>query len=58
MDETQLLEIVTTYFEEKIFDNHKINSLKTHSKLKSYKINPILVKYLSKVLEDDFTLEY
>lgn len=55
MDENQLLGIVTKYFEEKIFDNHKINSLKNHSKLKSYKINPILVKYLSKVLEDDFT---
>ena len=55
MDENQLLKIVTKYFEEKIFDNHKINSLKAHSKLKSYKINPILVKYLSKVLEDDFT---
>ena len=55
MDENQLLIIVTKYFEEKIFDNHKINSLKNHSKLKSYKINPILVKYLSKILEDDFT---
>ena len=55
MDGNKLLEIVTTYFKEKIFDNHKINSLKTHSKLKSYKINPILVKYLSKILEDDFT---
>ena len=55
MDEKELLEIVTKYFEEKIFNNHKINSLKNHSKLKSYKINPILVKYLSKVLEDNFT---
>ena len=55
MDENELLGIVTKYFEEKIFDNHKINSLKNHSKLKSYKINPILVKYLSKVLEDGFT---
>lgn len=55
MDENELLGIVTKYFEEKIFDNHKINSLKNHSKLKSYKINPILVKYLSKVLEDNFT---
>lgn len=55
MYENQLLEIITTYFKEKIFENHKINSLKIHSKLKSYKINPILVKYLSKILEDDFT---
>lgn len=55
MSEKQLLEIITTYFEEKIFDNHKINSLKIHSKLKSYKINSILVKYLSKILVNDFT---
>lgn len=55
MNENKLLEIVTKYFEEKIFDNHKINALKNHSKLKYYKINPILVKYLSKILEDDFT---
>lgn len=43
MTEKELLEIITTYFKDKIFENHKINSLKTHSKLKSYKINPILV---------------
>ena len=55
MSENQLLEIITKYFEEKIFENHKINSLKNHSKLKSYKINPILVKYLSKILDNDFT---
>ena len=55
MDEKELLGSVTKYFEEKIFDNHKKISLKQNSKLKSYKINPILVKYLSKVLEDDFT---
>jgi len=55
MTEYELLIIVTKYFEEKIFDNHKLNVLKNHTKLKSYKINPILVKYLSKVLENDFT---
>lgn len=55
MEKEKLLRIITSYFEEKMFDNHKINSLKKHSKLKSYKINPILVKYLSKVLDDDFT---
>ncbi|MBN4085057.1 restriction endonuclease [Flavobacteriaceae bacterium AH-315-B10] len=55
MDENQLLNIVKTYFKEKIFENHKKNVLENHSKLKSYKINPILVKYLSKILEDDFT---
>lgn len=55
MTEQELLSNITNYFEEKIFDNHKINALKTHSKLKSYKINPIIVKYLSKILVDDFT---
>ena len=55
MNENELLGIVTEYFKDKIFENHKKNVLKEHSKLKSYKINPILVKYLSKVLEDDFT---
>ncbi|MGB0427605.1 MAG: PmeII family type II restriction endonuclease [Flavobacteriales bacterium] len=55
MNENQLLEIITEYFKEKIFDNHKINALKSHSKLKSYKINPIIVKYLSKILENDFS---
>lgn len=55
MTESELLEIVTDYFRTKIFDNHKKNVLTQHSKLKSYKINPIIVKYLSKILEDDFT---
>jgi hypothetical protein len=55
MAEKELLEIITNYFKDKIFENHKINSIKVHSKLKSYKINPILVKYLSKILENNFT---
>ncbi len=50
MTENELLEITTEYFKDKIFENHKI----THSKLKSYKINPIIVKYLSKIGENDF----
>jgi hypothetical protein len=55
MKEQELLKIVTEYFRIKIFENHKNNVLRNHTKLKSYKINPIIVKYLSKVLEDDFT---
>ncbi|WP_298237084.1 PmeII family type II restriction endonuclease [uncultured Algibacter sp.] len=55
MNEIELLTIVKDYFKENIFENHKKNVLATHSKLKSYKINPIVVKYLSKILEDDFT---
>jgi hypothetical protein len=57
MNEEQLLKIVCTYFEDKIFSNHRKNVVKTHAKLKSYKINPIVVKYLSKILEDKFTPE-
>ena len=55
MTEDELIKIITVYFESKIFENHKINALKAHSKIKSYKINPILIKYLSKILEDNFT---
>lgn len=54
MTENELLEIITKYFKEKIFENYKINTVKTHSKLKSYKINSIIVKYLSKILDDIF----
>lgn len=53
--EADLLKIITDYFQIYIFENHKKNVLKEHSKLKSYKINPIIVKYLSKTLEDGFT---
>lgn len=55
MTEKELLEAIKEYFSEKIFDNHKKIALRDHTKLKSYNINPIIVKYLSKVLEDDFT---
>jgi type II restriction endonuclease EcoO109I-like protein len=55
MSENDLLQTIATYFEEIIFHNHKKNVIKEHSKLKSYKINPIIVKYLSKVLEDNYT---
>ena len=55
MNENELLQIITEYFKGNIFENHKKNVLEEHSKLKSYKINPIIVKYLSKVLEDNYT---
>lgn len=55
MEEKQLLSIIKDYFSDKIFESHKKNALLKHAKLSAYKINPILVKYLSKVLEDDFT---
>lgn len=57
MTETELLDKVVEYFEINIFQNHINASLKVHSKLKSYKINPIVVKYLSKVLEGNYSPE-
>jgi hypothetical protein len=43
------------YFKVYIFENHIKASINTHSKLKSYNVNPIVVKYLSRVLENDYT---
>lgn len=55
MKEKELIEKITSYFRQTIFDNHRKIALKNHTKLKSYNINPIIVKYLSQVLENDFT---
>lgn len=57
MTEKALTSKIVTYFEKNIFENHLLAIEKTHSKLKSYNINPIVVKYLSKVLENDYTPE-
>ncbi|WP_165953071.1 PmeII family type II restriction endonuclease [Pedobacter changchengzhani] len=46
---------IVQYFETYIFENHVTASLNTHSKLKNYNINPIVVKYLSKVLENEYS---
>jgi hypothetical protein len=55
MTEQEILDLATRYFSDKVFENHKVNVNKNHTKLKSYKINPILVRYLSKVLEGEYT---
>ncbi len=55
MTEKQLLTQIVNYFETYIFQNHIEASLKNNAKLKSYNINPIVIKYLSKVLEGDYT---
>lgn len=55
MTEKELIAKIVKYFETYIFKNHIEASLKRNSKLKSYKINPIVVKYLSKVLEGNYT---
>ena len=46
---------IVGYFKTYIFENHITASINNHSKLKNYNINPIVVKYLSKVLENDYT---
>ena len=57
MTEKELIQSIVEYFETYIFKNHINSSLKYHSKLKSYNINPIVVKYLSKVLEGNYSPE-
>ncbi len=57
MNQKKLLIEIVKYFKEYIFENHINASIKTHSKLKSYNINPIVVKYLSKVLEGTYSPE-
>jgi hypothetical protein len=57
MNEQELISQIVEYFRENIFENHITSSLKKNSKLKSYKINPIVVKYLSKVLENNYSPE-
>lgn len=57
MTELELTKQIVDYFEKNIFQQHINASLNIHSKLKSYKINPIVVKYLSKVLDDKYSPE-
>jgi hypothetical protein len=53
----ELISQIVNYFELKIFNNHKLKSINDNAKLKSYNINPIVVRYLSKILADGFTPE-
>lgn len=53
--QNQTIKEIVEYFKVYIFENHIKASINTHSKLKSYNINPIVVKYLSKVLENSYT---
>lgn len=52
--EKELLIEIVDYFNTYIFENHINAALKVHSKLKSYNINPIVVKYLSQILEGNY----
>lgn len=57
MKEQELIKKIVEYFEKNVFQQHINASLKTHSCLKSYNINPIVVKYLSKILVDKYSAE-
>lgn len=55
MGEHILINRVVEYFQKNIFENHISASLDKHSQLKSYNINPIVVRYLSEILEGEYT---
>lgn len=57
MTEMNLLEKIVDYFETNIFKNHVAMSLTKNATLRSYNINPIVVKYLSRVLEGNYSPE-
>lgn len=57
MTELELTLKIVAYFDLKIFQQHINSSLQKHSKLKYYNINPIVVKYLSKVLDGQYSPE-
>jgi hypothetical protein len=57
MNEQVLIDQIVEYFRVKIFEKHITSSLSNNCKLKSYNINPIVVKYLSKVLENNYSPE-
>ena len=57
MTELELITKIVEYFRVNIFEKHITSSLKNNCKLKSYNINPIVVKYLSKVLENNYSPE-
>jgi hypothetical protein len=54
MTEQELTHKIVEYFEKNIFQQHINSLLKHHSKIKSYNINPIVVKYLSKLLDGKY----
>jgi hypothetical protein len=57
MNEQVLIAQIVEYFRVKIFEKHITSSLTNNCRLKAYNINPIVVKYLSKVLENNYSPE-
>lgn len=57
MTQDELLNCIIEFFTKNIFNAHKVKTLGANSTLKSYNVNPIVSKYLSKILSDGFTAE-
>jgi hypothetical protein len=57
MKRDALIEAIIEYIREDIYLNHKRLALHDNAILKSYKINPMLIKYLSKVIDGKLSAE-
>ncbi|MBN8697101.1 MAG: restriction endonuclease [Bacteroidetes bacterium] len=57
MTEIEIIDAIVTSLKEKVFEKHITSSLSKHTSISSYNINPIVVKYLSKLLEDKYSPE-
>lgn len=55
LQEIELINKIVSYIKTNILDNHITASIMVNSKLKTYNINPIVVKYLSKLLDNGYT---
>lgn len=55
MSDSTLLGQVIEYFEINIFKSHIETIAKKHSQIKSYNINPIVVRYLSELIEGEYS---
>lgn len=53
----ELIKEIVEYFKVYIFENHIAASISVHTKLKNYNVNPIVVKYLSKILANEYSSE-
>lgn len=55
MAEQDLINRIVEYFKKNIFENHISASLGKNAQLKSYNINPIVVRYLSEILDGNYS---
>ena len=55
MSDTALINQIVSYFKEFIFSSHIDTKTKKHAQLKSYNINPIVVRYLSELIEGEYS---